>query len=129
MWEVQIKAGINSPGHRSTFSAATTLRAAGIISPAALLIFLALLMSGDIESASISAVPIQMPAYQLATGDLIDYDTDDDGLIEVDSLTMLNAIRWDLDGNGSSTNSGYSSAFPTPQSGMVAPPPAAWVTS
>ena len=52
---------------------------------------------------------------------LIDYDTDDDGLIEVDSLTMLNAIRWDLDGGGSSTDSRYSSAFPTPQSGMGCP--------
>ena len=29
-----------------------------------------------------------------------DYDTDNDGLIEVDSLAKLNAIRWDLNGDG-----------------------------
>ncbi len=64
---------------------------------------------------------IHAPQLQLSTGDLIDYDTDDDGLIDVDSLTMLNAIRWDLDGDGSSTDSDYSSAFPTPQPGMGCP--------
>ena len=31
---------------------------------------------------------------------IVDYDADDDQLIEVDSLAKLNAIRWDLDGNG-----------------------------
>ena len=29
-----------------------------------------------------------------------DYDTDDDGLIEIASLVQLNAVRYDLDGNG-----------------------------
>ena len=29
-----------------------------------------------------------------------DYDQDDDGLIEVSTLDHLNAIRWDLDGDG-----------------------------
>ena len=29
-----------------------------------------------------------------------DYDSDDNGLIEVDRLSQLDAIRWDLDGNG-----------------------------
>ena len=29
-----------------------------------------------------------------------DYDTDNDGLIEVDSLAKLNAMRWDLNGDG-----------------------------
>ena len=29
-----------------------------------------------------------------------DYDSDNDGLIEVDSLARLHAIRWDLDGDG-----------------------------
>ncbi|MDE0222147.1 MAG: hypothetical protein OXJ90_22970, partial [Spirochaetaceae bacterium] len=31
---------------------------------------------------------------------MVDYDADDDGLIEVSSLSQLNAIRWDLDGDG-----------------------------
>ncbi len=34
------------------------------------------------------------------TPPVVDYDTDDDGLIEVSSLAQLNAIRWDLDGDG-----------------------------
>ena len=50
-----------------------------------------------------------------------DYDSDDNGLIEVDSLVKLNAIRWDLDGNGASTNAGYALAFPTPAVGMGCP--------
>ena len=29
-----------------------------------------------------------------------DYDRDGDGLIEIDSLAQLNAIRWDLNGDG-----------------------------
>ena len=50
-----------------------------------------------------------------------DYDTDNDGLIEVDSLAKLNAIRFDPDGNGASSNAGYATASP-------APPPA-WAVS
>ncbi len=64
-----------------------------------------------------------------------DYDADDDGLIEVDSLVKLNAIRWDLDGNGSAVSQirpkywtydseiqsdwwSYNRAFPTPVANM-----------
>ncbi len=42
----------------------------------------------------VSAAPA---AAQVPT---VDYDVDDDGLIEVSSLARLNAIRWDLDGDG-----------------------------
>ena len=48
----------------------------------------------------------------------VDYDTDNDGLIEVDSLDKLNAIRWDLNGDGASTNAGYATAFPNPAASM-----------
>ena len=42
-----------------------------------------------------------------------DYDADDDGLIEVDSLAKLNAIRYDLDGNGLPAGANtYDTAFP-----------------
>ncbi len=50
-----------------------------------------------------------------------DYDSDDDGLIGVSSLAQLNAIRWDLDGNGSASNAGYATAFPNPATGMGCP--------
>ena len=46
----------------------------------------------------------------------IDYDSDDDGLIEVTSATQMGAIRWDLDGDGavdeSANETNYSAAFP-----------------
>ena len=59
----------------------------------------------------------------LTDTDFVDYDTDNDGLIEIDSPAKLNAIRWDLDGNGpfdeSAANSAsYLAAFPYPTTGM-----------
>ena len=53
----------------------------------------------------------------------VDYDADDDGLIGVSNLAQLNAIRWDLDGDGSTTDteSGYAAAFPDAVSGMGCP--------
>ena len=50
-----------------------------------------------------------------------DYDSDDDRLIEVSSLAQLNAIRWDLNGDGSASDSGYATAYPNPASGMGCP--------
>ena len=45
------------------------------------------------------------------------YDTDGNGLIEVSNLEQLDAIRYDLDGDGSPDNDGdasnYAAAFPT----------------
>ena len=38
-------------------------------------------------------------------------DRDGDGLIEVDNLTELDAIRWDLDGDGISDNADYAAAY------------------
>ncbi len=51
----------------------------------------------------------------------VDYDSDDDGLIEISKLAQLNAIRWDPDGDGVSANSGYAAAFPDPEAGMGCP--------
>ena len=48
----------------------------------------------------------------------VDYDTDNDGLIEVASLAQLHAMRWDLDGNGFATDAGYALAFPDAPPGM-----------
>ena len=45
----------------------------------------------------------------------VDYDTDDDGLIEITTLARLDAIRHDLDGDGVPTTDGataYAAAFP-----------------
>ena len=51
----------------------------------------------------------------------VDYDADDDGLIEVADLARLNAIRWELDGDGTSTEAGYALAFHDAATGMGCP--------
>ena len=53
------------------------------------------------------------------------YDTDGDGLIEVANLEQLDAIRWDLNGDGlpdsSSGMAGFATAFPGALDGMGCP--------
>ena len=51
----------------------------------------------------------------------VDYDANDDGLIAVANLSQLHAIRWDLDGDGSSTDPGYALAFHDAATGMGCP--------
>ena len=46
-------------------------------------------------------------------------DRDGNGLIEVDTLTQLDAIRWDLDGDGISDNADYAAAFPDADTGTL----------
>ena len=66
-----------------------------------------------------------------------DYDSDGDSLIEVKNLEQLNAIRWDLDGDGAvddptassdpddpdapTQGDAYAAAFPNPAAGMGCP--------
>ena len=59
------------------------------------------------------------PAFSAAAP--TDYDADDDGLIDVSTLKQLNAIRWDLDGDGASGNTGHSAAFADPVEGLGCP--------
>ena len=47
-----------------------------------------------------------------------DYDTDDDGLIEIGSLAQLDVIRHDLDGDGVSTHADHAAMFPNPAPDM-----------
>ena len=42
-----------------------------------------------------------------------DYDDNNNGLIDVRTLAQLNAIRYDLDGNGDATHADYIAAFPS----------------
>ena len=48
----------------------------------------------------------------------VDYDANDDGLIEIWRLAQLNAIRWDLDGDGTSSDTRYADAFFGAATGM-----------
>ena len=42
---------------------------------------------------------------------IVDYDDDNDGLIDIRTPAQLNAVRHDLDGNGG-THADYAAAFP-----------------
>ena len=50
------------------------------------------------------------------------YDSDDDGLIEVSTLARFDAIRFDLDDDGSAADMGYANAFNYAASDMGCPP-------
>ena len=71
-----------------------------------------------------SAIGTSAAVTASTTGTTIDYDADDDGLIEISSVAQLNAVRWDLDGDGTAetTNtSSYAAAFLDAVSGMGCP--------
>ena len=76
---------------------------------AALLV--ALLVSGVMASQNIASAQVMM-----------DYDADDDGLIEIEWLEQLDAVRWDLDGDGVVDDEGnaerFSAAFSNAAEGM-----------
>ncbi len=71
--------------------------------------------------AALALVVLAAPAQAQVTRTAL--DADGDGLIEVETLAQLNAIRWDLDGNGEVDNSGaqndYNTAFFTNASGST----------
>ena len=55
---------------------------------------------------------------------VLDYDTDGDGLLEVSNLAQLNAVRWDLNGDGVVADgdaANYGHAFANAASGMGCP--------
>ena len=58
----------------------------------------------------------------VAAQSAVDYDADDDGLIEIEWLEQLDAVRWDLDGDGVADDEGnaerYAAAFPDAAEGM-----------
>ena len=64
-----------------------------------------------------------MAAQNIASAQvMMDYDADDDGLIEIEWLEQLEAVRWDLDGDGVVDDGGnaeyYAVAFPDAAEGM-----------
>ena len=96
----------------------TTRRAStlfAIIVLTALAITLSLI--GAVPNAAPAAVSAAVPAQ--AT---MDYDSDNDNLIEIAGHAQLHVIRYDLDGNGSPTSgagaTAYNAAFPNAASGM-----------
>ena len=66
--------------------------------------------------------PLEAPAEPGGPTRTVDYDTDDDGLIEVSSLAQLDAMRWDVNGDGYSDHGGpLHDGFPNALLGMGCP--------
>ena len=81
---------------------------------------LASLLLAAIAGATFAALTL----VQNAAAQSGDYDTDDDGLIEIRSLEQLDAIRWDMDGNGVAFRdnlASFAKAFPNAATGMGCP--------
>ena len=70
-------------------------------------VVVALLVAGVLVPAAAGPAAAQTPAT------VVDYDVDDDGLIEISSLAHLNAVRWDLDGDGTAD------VYPADQNGVT----------
>ena len=64
-----------------------------------------------VPTATSTATPTPTPTPTSTATSSSARDRDGDGLIEVDNLTQLDAIRWDLDGDGMSDNADYAAAF------------------
>ena len=88
------------------------------------LIVLGILMTLAAVLSLIGAVPAAAPAAVSAAVPAqatVDYDSDNDNLIEIAGHAQLHVIRYDLDGNGSPASGGataYNTAFPNAASGM-----------
>ena len=75
----------------------------------------------------LSGQPVPAAQAQTATPTTtttVDYDSNDDRLIEISNLAQLNAVRWDLDGDGAvaaADQASYTAAFPNAAAGMGCP--------
>ena len=73
--------------------------------------------------------PVPAPQAQrdttTTTTTAVDYDGNDDRLIEISNLAQLNAVRWDLNGDGAvdatTDSASYAAAFPNAAAGMGCP--------
>ena len=73
---------------------------------------------------SVPAAQAQTTPTPTTTTATVDYDSDDDRLIEVSNLAQLNAIRWDLNGDGAvdaADSASYTAAYPNAAAGMGCP--------
>ena len=99
----------------ATAANAATARRMPALFTLGILLTLAAILS--LVGAAQSAVPAAVTAQTI-----IDYDTDDDGYIEVSGHAQLNVIQYDPDGNGDPTSGGsstYNNAFPNREGGAA----------
>ena len=69
-------------------------------------------------------IPAAQAQTTPTTTTTVDYDSNDDRLIEISNLAQLNAIRWDLNGDGAvdaANSASYAAAFPNAAAGMGCP--------
>ncbi len=94
-------------------SVKTALRAS-TLAALGLLIALAVLLPNAAAEAQTSpaSTPSPGPLPPPETLATTDYDSDNDGLIDIKALAQLNAVRYDLNGDGDSTHADYIAAFP-----------------
>ena len=71
---------------------------------------------------TLAAALAGMDAAAAQTTAKTDYDLDNNGLVEISNLAQLDAMRYDLDGDGMATDADkYAAAFPNAASGMGCP--------
>ena len=67
---------------------------------------------------------LKTDAVQFGAPPRIDYDADDDGLIDISSIAQIGVLSYDANGDGTPTSNGvskYAAAFPNAQTGMGCP--------
>ena len=69
---------------------------------------------------TLASALVNQPGHKVAAG-RTDYDRNDNGLIEVSTAAQLQAMRWDLDGDGAAGHADYVAAFPLAVAGMGCP--------
>ena len=117
--EVDVAAAFQDPesdtltyGARSSLASVATLSRSGsvlTITPVAAGRTIVTVTATDDAGSNMSA----SQRFRVTVGH--DYDSDGDGLIGVSSLAQLDAMRYDLDGNGyAGTVAAYAAAFPSP---------------
>ena len=91
-------------------SVKTALRASTLTALGLLIALAVLLPNAAAEAQTSPASTATATATTAPT--TTDYDADNDGLIDIKTLAQLNAVRYDLDGNGDATHADYIAAFP-----------------
>ena len=125
----------NSKGRRIGHSRTLKLGGGGAVDPLAkltarrgLFALLAIgLLAAGVAGFFVSGAVAQAQEQETALPST--YDTDGDGLIEISNTAQLNAVRWDLDGNGVGDRASngvsyyrdYAAAFPVADGGSVCP--------
>ncbi|MDE2887997.1 MAG: leucine-rich repeat domain-containing protein [Gemmatimonadota bacterium] len=78
-----------------------------------------------VDLGTLPGLPANHSGYTLVKIGTVSYDGDGDGLIEIGSVTQLNAVRWDLNGDGAVDNganaAAYAHGFPNAVAGMGCP--------